>query len=442
MDVVSNKKISRLVATQGMTRVYEMDDGTWTTAREGTVAWRNNNPGNLKFEFHGSADKSVQSKRGKDEALDDAQRRYKGVVDLDQWGNAVFESYEAGRQAQKKLVTDSHGDHTVEELVKGYSKADYSGKTHHTNQVATIYATADAEGFDLRGKIVRDMTIDEKNALLDGIARAEHWKAGTTQHTDPLTDDQLREALHASALPSNHVRKETSAASNVHRQGDKGEAVGRLQEDLATLNIRAHDGSSIRSDQHFGPKTKEAVEAFQSAHGLHVDGVAGPATLASIAKAKSEAQVQSPLAAETKASAPSLLDTHHPAHGIYEQAFQCVSRIDAERGQGPGAHTQMFAGALTSAATASGFKRIDHVILSDDASRSWAVQGDLTSPFKQYTEVDVMKAIQTPLQQSSQEAAEHLQANVQNQQQAQTQQQSMQHDAMQQLTQQGSSLSR
>lgn len=51
MDTLSDKKISRLAGTQGTTRVYEMDDGQWLTAKEGTVSWRNNNPGNLKFEF-------------------------------------------------------------------------------------------------------------------------------------------------------------------------------------------------------------------------------------------------------------------------------------------------------------------------------------------------------------------------------------------------------
>lgn len=174
MDVVSDKKITRLVASQGMTRVFEMEDNTWVAAQDGTVSWRNNNPGNLKFEFEGSADKTVHSTRSKEKALEQAQSRYIGVVDLDHWGNAVFESYEAGRDAMKTLVIDQHADDTVEDLVKGYSKADYSGATHHDAQAKTIYATALAEGHDLHGKKIRDMKPDERNALLDGIARAEY----------------------------------------------------------------------------------------------------------------------------------------------------------------------------------------------------------------------------------------------------------------------------
>lgn len=107
---------------------------------------------------------------------------------------------------------------------------------------------------------------------------------------------------------------------------------------------------------------------------------------------------------------PSLLDASHPANGIYEQAYRCVAKLDEERGATPGEHTQRFAAGLTTAALASGMTRIDHVVLSDDAARGWAVQGDLGSPLKQYADVDVMRALQTPLAQSSQEATVHVQA--------------------------------
>ena len=400
-----------------MTRVFEMDDATWVMAQNGTVSWRNNNPGNLKFEFDGSADKTVHSTRSKDKALEQAQSRYEGIVDLDHWGNAVFETYEAGRDAQRKLVIDQHADQTVEELVKGYSKADYSGATHHDAQAKTIYATALAEGYDLHEKKVMDMTPDEQNALLDGIARAEYWKAGTTRQTPPLSDEQLKATLaaHSQTGARSTVSQEHGGPIHAHKQGDRGAAIGSLQSDLAMLGFTARDGGAIRADQHFGPHTREAVEAFQTAHGLKPDGVAGAATMAALTEAKVHAR-----------GVPSLLDARHPARGIYEQAHACVARIDESQGRMPGPHTQTFAGSLTAAATAAGFSRIDHVVLNDDASKGWAVQGELNSPFKQYTEVDVMQAIQTPITQSSREAAMHFQSNAQ--QQAQAQQQQSQQD--------------
>ncbi|WP_158272721.1 peptidoglycan-binding domain-containing protein [Luteibacter sp. OK325] len=408
--------MTRLVASQGMTRVYEMEDNTWVTAKDGTVSWRNNNPGNLKFEFEGSADQTVHSTRSKEKALATAQTRYHGVVDLDHWGNAVFENYEAGREAQKQLVVDRFADNTVEELVKGYSKADYSGVTHHTSQANTIYATAAAEGFDLHGKKVLDMTPDERSALIDGIARAEAWKPGNTNQSPPLTDEQLAGVLHSSSHQADPVHPR--AASNVHREGDRGEAVGALQTDLAALGFTGRDGSPLQADQRFGPHTREALETFQQTHGLRTDGVAGPATLSALAEAKAQAQTS------TQATVPDMLDARHPAHGIYVQAHSCVARIDEEHGRVPGPHTQALAGGLTSAAAMAGFNRIDHVALSDDANRAYAIQGELNSPFKQFVEVDVVQAIQTPLAQSSQEAVTHMQNNAQ--QQAQIPQQTQQ----------------
>lgn len=223
------------------------------------------------------------------------------------------------------------------------------------------------------------------------------------------------------ALATGEKTPEHGATPGMFREKDKGAAVGALQTDLAALGFTARDGSTIHADQHFGAKTKEAVEAFQTAHGLKADGVAGPATQAAITEAKAHAQ-----------AVPTLLDARHPAKGMYEQAHACVAGIDESQGRAPGPHTQNFAGTLTTSALASGMQRIDHVVLSDDASKAWAVQGQLNSPFKQLAEVNVMQAIQTPLSQSSQEAAAHVQNNAQQQVQAQQQQQSQQQDQAQQ----------
>lgn len=54
--------------------------------------------------------------------------------------------------------------------------------------------------------------------------------------------------------------------------GSKGDAVVALQRQL-----NAH-GSNLATDGDFGPATNSAVRSFQSAHGLSVDGVAGPNT--------------------------------------------------------------------------------------------------------------------------------------------------------------------
>ena len=58
-------------------------------------------------------------------------------------------------------------------------------------------------------------------------------------------------------------------------QGSKGEDVRRLQSQLKALGYL--NGSA---DGNFGPKTREAVEAFQAVYGLPVNGAADQATQA------------------------------------------------------------------------------------------------------------------------------------------------------------------
>ena len=208
------------------------------------------------------------------------------------------------------------------------------------------------------------------------------------------------------------------------RLHDRSDDVGTLQSQLNELGYTDSHGRPLATDHAFGPGTEAAVRQFQHDHHLKADGVVGPATLAAINEAKSHAQAATPV--------PSLLDASHPANGMYKQAHACVARIDESQGRAPGVHTQNFAGSLTSAAIAAGFNRVDHVILNDDASRGYAIQGDLNSPFKKYTEVDVLQAIQTPLAQSSQEAAVNVQNNARQQAQVQQQQQTQQQDQTQQ----------
>lgn len=171
--------VSRLVESVGKTRVYERSDGITEERKGGTVSWRNNNPGNLKFEYAGSADKTVESKRTKKRALADAQERFRGVVDLDQWGNAIFATEEHGRAAKATLLKGKHGGKTIEEMLPGYAKNDYSGDANHAAYAAGIHKTAAERGVDLRGKKIAGLNPAEMNALLDGMKRVEGFKVGT-----------------------------------------------------------------------------------------------------------------------------------------------------------------------------------------------------------------------------------------------------------------------
>ena len=187
----------------------------------------------------------------------------------------------------------------------------------------------------------------------------------------------------------------------------------------ALLNAHGYTDSAghpLKVDGHAGKETRHAIERFQADHHLKPDGVVGPATLKAL-----ETQRQ-------HHGAPSLEDARHPSHNMYRQALDGVQRLDAQHGRACGPHTSMIAGSLAAAAVMNGMRQIDQVMLNDDASRAYAVQGNATSPFKQIAEVDVLQAARTPLAQSSVEAMPQNHAQVR--QQLEPQAQSQQHAPM------------
>lgn len=208
----SSDKIIRLVATEGKKRIYQMADGSTETRTGGTVAWRNNNPGNLKFEFKGSADKTVKSKRTKEKALRDAQKRYDGVVALDQWGNAVFETMEAGAIAKARLLKQQHSQKNFSQMLRSYAKDDYSGKTNYASYEAIINRTAKEKGVSLKGKKIGEMTDAEFAALAEGMVRAEGLKKGNSVRTS----NQLTTATNPKSL-ANFAQNAELPLGNPHK---------------------------------------------------------------------------------------------------------------------------------------------------------------------------------------------------------------------------------
>lgn len=195
-------KITGLIRTEGKTRVYQMDDGSQEAREGGTVSWRNNNPGNLKFEYAGSADKTVTSSRTPEAALAAAQARYGGVVALDQWGNAIFETQAAGRAAKAQLLTNTHGERTIPEMLGRYAKDDYTGKANTDAYANSVYAEGDRQGVELRDKKIRDLSSKEFEALLDGMKKVEGFQEGAVTRTPAKTTDSLDVPIAASRIRS------------------------------------------------------------------------------------------------------------------------------------------------------------------------------------------------------------------------------------------------
>ena len=194
-------------------------------------------------------------------------------------------------------------------------------------------------------------------------------------------------SLHAAAphqMSDSHVQRQGTL-----RERDTGPAVNVLQTQLAQLGMLDSHGRALKPDSHFGADTKAAVETFQRSRNLHVDGIAGAKTLEAIS---TPAQSQPLL---------NLTDASHPGNPMYLQSLEAVYRLDALHGRTPDQRSGNLAGVVAVAAHGNGMTGVDHVLLTDDASRAFAVQGALDSTDKRFTHVDVSQAINTPLVQSS-----------------------------------------
>jgi len=106
--------------------------------------------------------------------------------------------------------------------------------------------------------------------------------------------------------------------------------------------------------------------------------------------------------AATPTAAPQLDQPDHADHALFRQAQGGVHKLDAEVGRTPDERSDQLAACLVVAARNDGMNCIDHVALSTDMSRVFAVQGALDSPFKKIASVPTVESLNTPIVQSTQ----------------------------------------
>jgi hypothetical protein len=281
-------------------------------------------------------------------------------------------------------------------------------------EVGGSYArTANGRGFYAEGhNFVEWSKAGDGRAFIDGqwceLSSGNVTSVANPDHTLDVNirrhgvDEQLLHVTHLATISRQKSDSIGSAIAKVQHPGtlrehDRGVQVYELQTKLAQLGFRDANGNLLVPDNDFGPNTKAAVKAFQQNQHLYMDGIAGPETFKALERAI-RPQVSSTFA-----------DTTHPGNGIYLQALDAVHRLDAKHCRAPDQRSNNLAAALTIAAQAHGITRIDHVVLSDDASRAFAVQGDLNGLLKRYTSVNVGEAVGTSLAQSSNQWLHHAQ---------------------------------
>ncbi|WP_145481727.1 XVIPCD domain-containing protein [Stenotrophomonas rhizophila] len=114
----------------------------------------------------------------------------------------------------------------------------------------------------------------------------------------------------------------------------------------------------------------------------------------------------------------------HPGYSLFKDAQRGVHAQDARVGRTPDHASDQLAGSLATRMHAAGGNRIDAVLMSEDAARTFAVQGRVDDPAHLRVAVETVPAMNTPLDQSSralQAAAEARQAEQQDRQLTQVQ---------------------
>lgn len=118
----------------------------------------------------------------------------------------------------------------------------------------------------------------------------------------------------------------------------------------------------------------------------------------------------------------------HPDQAMYRQAYDGVATFDRSIGRTPDQHTEQLAAAMTAQSKADGLNGIGMVVMNDDRSRAYAVDGTNPSdPFRKHSSVDVAQAANQPVDVSNRQLNE-TNAQAQTAQQTSIQQQSAQQD--------------
>lgn len=310
------------------------------------------------------------------------------------------------------------------------------GKKVWKDQAFRVYGSYE-EALTDRAKFLKENERYTKAGLFDkGTLGNLEKEADALQKagyaTDPKYAENMREIYagrtmrHGIELATGHAPQAGHATpaqpgTASLKNGSHGDRVHEMQDGLIALGYAKQLGSTV-ADGKFGQHTEDAVKAFQRDHHLKEDGIVGKNTLNAIHEAvKAESQKHQ---ADATHKAAGLADPSHTAHPMFRDALAGVQKIDAAHGRASGPDSHQLAGAVTASAVCTGMKRIDNVLLDDNASRLFAVQGDLNSPFKQIASVDVMQGLKTPMAQSTQQVDQHLQQQSHQQgQQANEQQQ-------------------
>jgi hypothetical protein len=142
-----------LIADQGMI-VCEMEDGSVLKRHEGTVAWRCNNPGNLK---------------------DGPFSRSCGSIGKDYGGHAVFPNLDVGNYAHNELLFGNDSRYRNLTLIDALKR--YAPESDGNNPWSYQRYITNKTGVQ-SNRLLRSLTPDERQGMLACMRLFEGYKEG------------------------------------------------------------------------------------------------------------------------------------------------------------------------------------------------------------------------------------------------------------------------
>ncbi len=318
------------------------------------------------------------------------------------------------------LFTSKRLDRYINDETQDFYNARRVVNGVNARQSWSIKAAEDCERFAGEwAKVVPDLiesvrkeqaqgSFDPVRDLREAVARIPGAGAASQAMTDGMPD-YLRVAP---------ARPDTSLNDGKLSLGEKEEAVRNLQKTLNSVDGYDASGQTLATDGVYGRSTYQAVENFQLWNGLATTGVADRETLRAIENASRK--TRSPNADDARSiegtvesgQQGQLNEANHPDHALYQQALGQIQKLPRQRDRTPDDIDERFAAALTVQSKEQGLQSINHVVLSKDGSRAFAVDTpDITAEWRRRADLEVSAATHQPMEVSSQRVAqvnEHL----------------------------------
>ncbi|GLW46320.1 hypothetical protein Stsp02_19820 [Streptomyces sp. NBRC 14336] len=209
----------------------------------GTVAWNNQNPGNIVRSGEAESYGAFPGKQNR--------------------GFAVFPDEATGFEAIRRYLA-KRGDRTIASVMHDYAPAGHG--SNDPEVYAQKVAAALGVGTDTT---VNSLDDGQLTTYANAIKEMEGWRPGQTHQPGALPQDV------GQWLAGHPGRAERAAADQPFaRRGTVAEGVKNIQRRLNELGRTP----PLDVDGNFGPRTDAAVRAFQADQGLAADGMVGNKT--------------------------------------------------------------------------------------------------------------------------------------------------------------------